>query len=132
MSGKRLDGVEESLSDYQGRVVLLNFWATWCPPCIDVLPELRDLVAELPTDRFALIAISVDDDVETVTRFMENEPMPWTNWHAGRESDILRLLRVQGFPTYVLVDENGKIVARPRFGFASLVKEALARRSSPA
>ena len=120
VTATRLDGVEESLADYRGRVVLLDFWATWCPPCVDVLPELRELVAEMPADRFALIAISVDDEVETVTRFMEDEPMPWTNWHVGRGSDIGRLLRVQGYPTYVLVDENGRILSRPLGSFRPL------------
>lgn len=132
VTGTRLDGVQESLSDYRGRVVLLDFWATWCEPCVDVMPDLRELVAEMPADRFALIAISVDDQVETVTRFMEDEPMPWTNWHVGRGSDIGRLLRVRGYPTYVLVDEHGRILSRPRFGFASAVKEAVARLSPPA
>ena len=132
VTGTRLDDVEESLSDYRGRVVLLDFWATWCLPCVDVLPELRELVAEMPPDRFALIAISVDDEVETVTRFMEDEPMPWTNWHVGRGSDIGRLLRVLGYPTCVLVDEHGKILSRPRFGFASAVREAVATLSPPA
>ena len=120
VTGMRIDGVEESLSDYRGRVVLLDFWATWCVPCIDVLPDLRKLVAELPADRFALVAISVDEELETVTRFMEDEPMPWTNWHAGLGSDIARLLRVQGYPTYVLVDENGRILARPMGRFQEM------------
>ncbi len=120
VTGTRVDGVEESLSDYRGRVVLLDFWATWCAPCIDVLPDLRKLVEELPADRFALVAISVDEEVETVTRFMEDEPMPWTNWHAGLGSDIARLLRVQAYPTYVLVDENGRILARPMGRFEEI------------
>ena len=120
--GTRVDGVEESLSDYRGRVVLLDFWATWCAPCIDVLPDLRKLVEELPADRFALVAISVDEELETVTRFMEDEPMPWTNWHAGLGSDIARLLRVQAYPTYVLVDENGRILVRPRGRFQEIAR----------
>ena len=132
VTGRRLDGVEESLADYRGRVVLLDFWATWCEPCVDALPELRELVAELPADRFALIAISVDDEVETVTRFLEDEPMPWTNWHAGRDSDIERLLHVRGYPTYVLVDPHGKILARPGFDPASKAREAVATLSPPA
>ena len=110
--GVRLDGVEERLSSYRGRTVLLDFWATWCPPCRTALPKLRELVAELPADRFALIAISVDEERETVTSFLAEEPMPWTNWHAGPESEVAQLLRVSFFPTYVLSDEHGQVLAR--------------------
>lgn len=112
VTGMRLDGVEETLSNYRGRIVLLDFWATWCKPCVAALPQLRELVAKLPADRFAMIAISVDEKLGTVNRFIENEPMPWTNWHAGRGSDFGRLLRIRGYPTYLLVDEHGKILAR--------------------
>lgn len=112
MTGRRLDGAEDSLSAYRGRVVLIDFWATWCRPCIDVLPELRELVGELPADRFTLLAISVDEQLETVTSLIEREPMPWTNWHAGIDSDIERAWDVRGFPTYVLVGEEGLILAR--------------------
>ena len=108
----RLDGVEERLYDYRGRIVLLDFWATWCGPCIGALPKIRELVARLPADRFALVGISVDEELGTVTRFVEDEPMPWTNWHAGEGSELARLLRIRSLPTYVLADENGKILTR--------------------
>lgn len=128
VTGTRLNGVEESLSDYQGRIVLLNFWATWCAPCIAALPQLRELVAKLPPDRFTLLAISVDKELGTVTEFIEDEPMPWTNWHSGKESDVVRLMRTRGYPTYVLADENGKILSR--YGglippFISLIENAV-------
>ena len=110
--GTRFDGAEDRLSSYRGRVVLLDFWATWCPPCRAALPKLRELVTELPADRFALLAVSVDEEPESVTRFMADEPMPWVNWHAGTEGEIAQLLRVSFFPTYVLVDEHGQILAR--------------------
>ena len=112
MTGRRLDGAVDRLSSYRGRVVLINFWATWCAPCIEVLPELRELVAESPADRFALLGISVDEELETVTAFREREPMPWTNWHVGISSDITRTWALRGFPTYVLVDDQGVILAR--------------------
>ena len=134
MTGRRLDGAEDSLSAYRGRVVLIDFWATWCRPCIDVLPELRELVAELPADRFTLLAISVDHELETVTAFREREPMPWTNWHAGIDSDVARAWDVRGFPTYVLVDEQGLILSRTSgFGrrFTEMLKEAVEGGDEP-
>ena len=117
LTGRRLDGTEEPLSAYRGRVVLIDFWATWCVPCIAALPELRDLVAELPADRFALLAVSVDQELATVTDFMASEPMPWPNWHAGLQSDVERRLAVRAFPTYLLADEEGVILAN---GFGPL------------
>ena len=111
LSGRRLDGTEEPLAAYRGRVLLIDWWATWCVPCIIALPELRELVADLPADRFALLAISVDEEVATVTELMEREPMPWRNWHVGTGSDLERVLGVQGFPTYILADEEGTILA---------------------
>ena len=127
MTGRRLDGAEDRLSAYLGRVVLIDFWATWCRPCVEVLPELRELVAELPADRFTLLAISVDEQLETVTAFREREPMPWTNWHAGIDSDIERAWDVRGFPTYILVDEQGLILARSNGfnDFAAMLREAV-------
>ena len=110
-TGRRLDGTEEPLSTYRGRVLLIDFWATWCVPCIDALPELRQMVAVLPADRFARLAVSVDEELETVTEFMERETMPWYNWHLGLSSDLERILDVRGFPTYLLADENGTILS---------------------
>ena len=110
-TGRRLDGTEEPLSAYRGRVLLIDFWATWCMPCIDALPKLREIVADLPADRFALLAISVDEELETVTGFMEREAMPWSNWHLGLSSDLERILDVRGFPTYLLADENGRVLS---------------------
>lgn len=112
LTGRRLDGVQESLSDYRGRVLLIDFWATWCPPCIEALPALRALVAELPADRFALLAISVDDELAAVTELLKSEPMPWHNWHAGPADALVRILDIRAFPTYVLADERGVILAR--------------------
>ena len=119
-TGRRLDGTEEPLSAYRGRVLLIDFWATWCVPCIDALPELREMVADLPADRFALLAVSVDEELETVTEFMAREAMPWSNWHLGLSSDLERILDVRGFPTYLLADENGRVLSNGGNSLAEL------------
>lgn len=112
VTAKRLDGTDESLDAYAGKVVLIDFWATWCGPCVGALPELRDMVEKWPSERFALLSISVDADLETVTEFQADEPMPWGNWHVGENSDLAELWDVRAFPTYVLVDGDGVILAR--------------------
>ena len=130
LAGRRLDGVEEHLSAYLGRVVLLDFWATWCVPCIAALPQKRRLVADLPAARFALLSISVAANFEPVTEFIEDDPMPWANWHVGMTSEITRILNVYSYPTYILLDENGGVLARTNHlpdEFAARVKEAVGR-----
>ena len=121
LTGTRFDGVEEALDDYLGRVLLLDFWATWCGPCVAALPELRELVDRLPSDRFALLAISVDADLRTATTFfgedhvvqlLDEKPVPWANWHVGVGSAVQWQLDVETFPTYLLADHRGRILAR--------------------
>lgn len=112
VAAARLDGTEDTLGNYAGKVVLIDFWATWCGPCVRVLPDLRKLVDDLPAQRFALLSISVDEDVETVTEFQQAEPMPWANWHVGEKSQLAQLWDVRALPTYVLVDDQGVILAR--------------------
>lgn len=112
VSASRLDGTEESYSAYADEVVLLDFWATWCGPCVESLPKLRELDESLPDERFEILSISVDEQLDTVTEFQVEEPMPWANWHIGPESEILKTWVVRGYPTYLLVDADGTVLAR--------------------
>ena len=109
---KRLDGVDEDFSNFQNQTVLIDFWATWCGPCIKSLPDLRELSAQLPANSFEILSISVDEEVDTVAEFQSEEPMPWANWHVGPRHQILETWAVRGYPTYVLVDAVGTIAAR--------------------
>ena len=111
-TGRRLDGSEEKLSAYAGKVVLLDFWATWCGPCVGSIPDLRELAGAYPKDAFEILGISVDDEAETVTEFMTDEPMPWAQWHVGENSELARTWQIRVFPTYIVVNENGLIMGR--------------------
>ena len=121
--GRRLDGTEESLAAYGEQVVLVDFWATWCGPCIASLPKLRELVAELPAERFEILSVSIDKELESVTEFQEDETMPWSQWHIGVGSELARTWQVRAIPLYVLIDGQGSILAKGN----SLTDDFLAR-----
>ena len=109
VEGTDLDGKAVKLSSYTGKVVLLDIWATWCGPCRAMIPHERELVKRLDGKPFALVSLSADDKKETLTKFLEKEPMPWNHWWAGEESDLLKAFRVKAFPTLYLIDAKGVI-----------------------
>ncbi|WP_165233738.1 TlpA family protein disulfide reductase [Aquisphaera insulae] len=110
--GKTLDGRDVKLSDYRGKVVVLDIWATWCGPCRQMIPHEREMVARLKDRPFALISISVDEKKETLTEFLASEPMPWTHWWNGAEGKIIDALDVDHYPTIFVLDEKGVIRAK--------------------
>lgn len=109
---QNLVGNDESIRKYEGQTVLLDFWATWCGPCIASLPKMRELDEGLPEDAFEILSISVDEEIETVIDFQIEQPMEWANWHVGPQAELLQTWVVRGYPTYILVDPEGTILAR--------------------
>ncbi len=109
----RIGGDRESLSQYRGKVLLLDFWATWCAPCIASLPDVEKL-QELLADRdFQVITISIDANAELVEQFMDNRmDLPYVNWFVGERSQLYDDWAIQGVPTYIAVDRDGAILGR--------------------
>ena len=103
-----LDGKKVKLSDYKGKVVLLDIWATWCGPCRAMIPHERELVEKNKDKPFVLVSVSVDDEKETLTKFLEKEKMPWIHWwDNGQETAVMKKYRVRAFPTLYLIDHTG-------------------------
>ncbi len=100
-------------SSFEGQYVLLDFWATWCGPCIEELPTLRKADSTYGDDGFAILSLSLDDARSTVTNFLQDREMPWK--HAfldqGFESKTADRFEVVGIPKPVLVGPEGQIVA---------------------
>ncbi|QJW95338.1 TlpA family protein disulfide reductase [Frigoriglobus tundricola] len=105
-----LEGKKVKLSDYKGKVVLLDIWATWCGPCRAMIPHERELVDKNKDKPFVLVSVSADDKKETLEKFLEKEKMPWVHWwDNGPESEVLKKYRVRAFPTLYLIDHNGVV-----------------------
>lgn len=110
---KDLDGKNWRLSDLRGKVVLINFWATWCPPCRKELPSLERLWRLLGSDNFVVLAIDVGEDADTVFAFTGMlEPAPTFPILLDRDSAVLGNWLVKGLPTTFVLDKKGRIVYR--------------------
>jgi thiol-disulfide isomerase/thioredoxin len=104
-------GKEVTLADFRGRVVLVNFWATWCAPCIHEMPSLDRLQAEMGSKDFTVLAINVDrTGVKAATPFLEKHG--WKNLaiNVDDKMALARAFGVQGMPSTFLVDRDGRIV----------------------
>ena len=100
-----------ALRDFRGKVIVLNFWATWCPPCIEEMPSLSAMQARL-RDRVNVVAVSVDEDAEAYHRFLrENNIQLLTVRDAQRQSN--RLYGTEKYPETYVIDRSG--VLRRKF-----------------
>ncbi len=102
------------LSDFEGKYVILDFWATWCGPCLRKLPELKALHSKIKNDtRFVLIGVSLDDakDEKMLGKFLAKREMPWIHGLAGGwETEIVREYGVSAIPTVLVIGPDGKIL----------------------
>lgn len=98
-----------SLSDFRGKPVLMEMWATWCRPCVAAMPSLKKLYEETSPKGLVLISIDEDEDEKTAANFWAKHGAPWTNYHDA-DGDIQREFPPGGVPEVVLIDASGKIV----------------------
>lgn len=126
-----LQGQQLSLQGLAGRVVVMDFWATWCPPCRESVPELKDLTRKYPTDKLVLISVSADQDDNAWREFVAKKKMDWAQY---RDADhrILDTFGIRSFPTYMVIDGDGVIKERmtglnPQETVVHRLKEVLGR-----
>jgi len=100
-----------SLESYRGRVVLLNFWATWCKPCEEEMPSMERLYRSLSDVPFEIVAVSVDESAEPVRAFRQSYGLSFPIL-LDAEQDVARAYQTFRFPESFLIDGEGRVVQR--------------------
>jgi thiol-disulfide isomerase/thioredoxin len=104
---------ERSLGDWRGKVVLLNLWATWCAPCRKEMPGLDRLQAEMGSDKFDVVAVSIDKTgLEGAKKFLDQIKVERLGVYADPSVRLGNTLKAIGMPTTLLIDREGREIGR--------------------
>ena len=104
-------GQVHRLSDFRGKVVLINFWATWCPPCIEEMPSMESLRKEIDETQLKIMALSVDDSWEPIDTFLEKYSFGF-GIYADFQEKIAKLYGTHMIPETYIVDKQGVILCK--------------------
>ena len=109
VKGKTLDGKDFNLESLKGKVVLVDFWATWCGPCIAEMPHVRELYEGYHGKGFEVVGISLDEKKEVLQAFLAEEKLPWvqlyseTEGNTGGRIPIAEYYGISSIPTAILI-----------------------------
>ncbi len=114
-TAETIDGQTIKLSDFRGKTVLLDFWATWCSPCVAEMPNIKQALDKFGScGDLVVIGISLDQDPTTVKQFIKRKEIPWPQICKGpaEENPIAKKYNVSGIPATFLIDPQGKVAAK--------------------
>lgn len=128
LKGVTLDGKKASLVDLRGRVVLVQYWATWCEPCKQDMALLKQLQVKYAKQGFTLLGVNLDSDRAAATAFLQTNALPWPQLYepGGLDSRFAQELGIMTLPTLILVDKEGKVLNRS--AHAGELDEELSKR----
>lgn len=107
------EGSEVALSDYRGKYVLLDFWASWCGPCLQEVPNVKKVYDQYHDQGFEILSVSLDDKKENWVNAIEKHQLNWEHVSSlkGWDCPVVKLYSISGVPAMYLIDKEGKIMA---------------------
>ena len=108
------DGQPLSISAHRGKVVLVDFWATWCPPCREEVPNVVAVYKKYHDKGFDIVGVSLDQDKQKMLDFTKQNGMTWQQYFDGRgwDNKIAGQYGIESIPTMFVLDGTGKIIAK--------------------
>lgn len=124
-----LEGEPISFEVYRGKVLLVDFWAVWCGPCVAEMPNVKKIYEKYNDKGFDIIGISLDQNEQTLRDYLKENDIPWRQVFSGKgwNSPVSRQYGIYAIPTMWLIDKDGKLISHKARGekLESLVAEAL-------
>ncbi len=114
LAGNDMEGKPMKLSDFAGKVILLDFWASWCGPCMAMVPHNKKLVKNYAGKPFVLLGVNADEDLDEYKKAVNAEGISWRSFRHKQDDkkNLLAEWNIQAFPTLYLIDHQGVIRAR--------------------
>lgn len=114
ITGIDLDGRPMTLEEFRGKVVLVSFWASWCGPCLAMMPHEKEMLKKFPADRFAIVGVNSDVKLDRAHKVVAQKEIPWRNFRNETEGqpEIADRWHISGYPTFYLLDPQGIVRRR--------------------